>query len=243
MIVIRLFLILIVLAMSCGSVPTRYYYTLSYPLEREEALKPPIHPIRLRIKPFRIGIPYDRLQIVYRQSPFEFQYYGYHLWASKPQHMLREIFASHIESLGLVVEVTTEYGEHLPDYELSGDIEAIEEYDSGDVWYGHLAMRIELTRFSDRVCLWRYSFDKTKKVFKKEPVQVVRVISSILEEEMNKIMVELDRILSKERGVTPTIAQPPEHLRERESMTPQENEASKGKTPPDLIVPDEGMSQ
>lgn len=206
-----LLLVLAAGAAACASTPTRRYYTLSYPLDRDPATesRPALHPVQLRIRPFRGGMAYDRPQIVYRQSPYEFQYYVYQFWAAKPQRMLRELVQGHLESTRLVAEVTRDYGERLPDYELVAEVLAIEEYDSGPVWYGHLAMRFELVRFSDKMPLWNYHFDRKRKVSEKQPVYVVRTLSEILADEMARVTAELDRVISSDRGVTPTLAHPP----------------------------------
>ena len=204
-------LLCLVVAVGCGSTPTRHYFTLSYPMDRDRVTvsRPALHPVRLRIKPFKVALPYDRPQIVYRQSLYEFQYYTLRLWASKPQHMIREIVQAHLESARLVSEITREYGDQMPDYELGGEVLAVEEYDSGDTWYGHLAIRLELVRFKDKAVIWHTGFDRKKKVFKKQPVYVVRAISAILEEEMNRVAAELDAVLSAERGVKATLQVPP----------------------------------
>lgn len=239
------------MALACGSVPQRQYFTLSYPMteDRSTESRPPLHPLRLRLKPFTATLPYDRPHIVYRQSPYLFQYYAYRLWASKPQHMLREIVERHLLASRLVSEVEREYGEHPPDYELGADVEAIEEFDSGDVWYAHLAMRFELIRFRDKKVVWRGRFDRRREVHKKEPVYVVRALSAILEEEMSRVVAELDHVLSSERGVAATLPMPvPAH----EDATPGGTIVPTGTpaAPParpsyepsdeDLIVPEEG---
>jgi len=197
-------------AAGCGTVPARHYFTLSYPMDQDRvsASRPALHPVRLRLKPFKIALPYDRPQIVYRQSPYEYQYYAYRLWASKPQHMVREIVQAHLESARLVEDISREYGERMPDYELSAEVLAIEEYDSGDVWYGHLAIRFELTRFKDKLVIWHYGFDRQRKVHKKQPVFVVRSLSRVLEEEMARVAAEMDAVLAAERGVKATLPMP-----------------------------------
>lgn len=245
-------------AAGCASTPTRRYYTLAYPIDRDTVTeaRPPLHPVHVRIKPFRVGLPYDRPQIVYRQSPFEFQYYVYQLWAAKPQHMLRELVQSHLESTRLVAEVTRDFGERYPDYELVAEVLAIEEYDSSSFWYGHLAMRFELIRFSDKMPLWNYDFDRKRKVYDKQPVYVVRTLSQILSEEMVRVTAELDRVISADRGVQPTLALPPPPIddespqsiqprpRQRVRAAPAGDARAPGTPAPagpedDLIVPDE----
>lgn len=243
----------LVFVLACGSVPQRQYFTLSYPLTEDRATesRPPLHPLRLRLKPFTSTLPYDRPHIVYRQSPYLFQYYAFRLWASKPQHMLREIVERHLLASRLVADVEREYGDHLPDYELEAEVEAIEEFDSGDVWYGHLAMRFELIRFKDKKIVWRGHFDRRRVVHKKEPVHVVRALSGILEDEVRRVVAELDHVLSAERGVAPTLPlpapveddlAPPAPI----AAPPQAPAPSPGVASPaapgeeDLIVPEEG---
>lgn len=219
----------------CGSVPKRHYYALSYPAEATGAsTAPPLHPFRLRVKPFTVALPYNRVQIVYRQSPFEFNYYAFRMWSAKPQHMLRELVARHIQAERLVAEVSQEYTEELPDYELSAEVLGIEEYDSGDVWYGHLEMRFALTRFRDQTVVWTYRFDRKRKVYEKDAVYVVRVISRIVEEELNRVVVGLDGVFAAERGVAPTLAAPPPSGDE----TPVEGTGGATPTGDDLIVPE-----
>ena len=228
---------------------------MSYPLTEDRATdrRPPLHPVRLRLRPFTSTLPYDRPQIVYRQSPYLFQYYAFRLWASKPQHMLREIVERHLLASRLVQDVEREYGEHPPDYELGAEVVAIEEFDSGDVWYGHLAMRFELMRFRDKTVLWRGHFDRRRVVHKKEPIYVVRALSQILEDEMRRIVAQLDSVLSSERGVPPTLTVPPpaeDDLAAPASEEPFEQTPAAPRREPgpprpapaeeDLIVPDEG---
>jgi ABC-type uncharacterized transport system auxiliary subunit len=195
----------------CGATPQRRYYTLSYPLtsDRVTASRPPLHPVRLRIRPFAVALPYDRPQMVYRQSPYEFNYDSYRLWASKPQHMLRELVEDHLEAARLVAEVTREFGDQPPDYELAAEVLALEEYDAGDAWYGHLAMRISLVRFGDQSVLWTHEFDRKHRVQNQQPVLIVRALSEILREEMKRVTADLDRVLSLDRGVQATLPMPP----------------------------------
>ena len=236
--------------LGCATVPRRQYFTLSYPMPT--GLSKPLHPFSVRVRPFRISVPYDRPQIVYRESPYLFRYYVYRLWASKPQHVLREIVARHLQASGLVREVELEYGEKIPDFELMGEVLAIEEFDSGDVWYGHLAMRFWLVRSSDRAVVWRYFFDRRRRAAKRRPVYVVRAISRILEEEMQKVLAELDMYFSKVRGVEPTLGQALEHQRPRPVLKKRvEKGSGEGERRPqelrleleeeeELIVPEEG---
>ena len=90
-----------------------------------------------------------------------------------------------------------------PDYELSGSIEAIEEYDSKELWFAHLAIRMNLTRISDGVSVYFRRFDIRKRVFEHEPEYVIREMSSLIEFITNQAIHDIDVKLAKEYGVTP----------------------------------------
>ncbi|MBP7127137.1 membrane integrity-associated transporter subunit PqiC [Myxococcota bacterium] len=244
----------------CGSAPQKAYFTLSYPLADDRAAdsRPPLHPVRMRLRPFEVALPYDRPQMVYRQSPYEFQYDPYRLWATKPQHMLRELVADHLRAARLVEEVTRTYGEEPPPYELKGEVLAIEELDARDAWFGHLAMRFELVRTRDQVTLWHYQFDRKRQVGKQSPALIVRAQSEILQEEMRRVTAELDRAISRDRGVAPTLALPgsagdaprtdraaagPDAAAPGRPSSPPSGNSPASPDPLPLIVPDEEVGR
>lgn len=232
--------IMTVSSLGCGGPTRRYYYALSYPhIESVERQIPDaLHQGRLRVKRFTIGEAYNRPQLVYRQSPWEFQYYVYRYWAAKPQKMMRDIFHEHIKRTGLFEGVELEYGDTKFQYELGGEINAIEEYDSAGDWYAHLAMNLELTRLSDGKVIWRYSFDRKRKVEKKNPVYVIQSLSGILRDEMGPIMAGMDQALSKLEGVQPTLQATPvmgDELPEVDACQPESQETLR-KERPDTVL-------
>jgi len=62
----------------------------------------------------------------------------------------------------------------------------LEEYDSDQLWFAHLAMRLTLTRLSDGVVVYSEHFDNRKKVYQFTPETVVQEMSVILEYIMNQ---------------------------------------------------------
>jgi len=184
--------------LGCGTAPDRQYYALSYTFTDVKRETTPRFDVNLRVVEPEVRLAYDRPQIVYRYDPFRFKYYHYRFWVAKPQQMLGELVHRHLLHTNLFRETTLVYQSQVPDYELLGEIEAIEEYDSGDVWYAHLAMSLRLVRFSDRRIVWAYRFDKKKEVPNKQPVYVVRAMSDILEEEMAAITEGIARTMEGE---------------------------------------------
>lgn len=180
--------LMVVALAACSSTPERQYFGIAYSLADVVPEKSPRYPATLRVVEPEIRLAYDRAQIVYRYDPFRFKYYNFEFWVAKPQQMLCEVIHRHLLQANLFRETSLVYQRQVPDYELQGEIEAIEEYDSGDQWYAHLALALRLVRFSDRTVVWAYHFDRKKEVFNKEPVYVVRGMSELMEEEMAKVL-------------------------------------------------------
>jgi ABC-type uncharacterized transport system auxiliary subunit len=191
------------LCIRCGTLPLRQYYVLNYistgstgPKESQAA-----YPFTVRLKDLDIEDAYARPQIVYRQSPFELRYYVYKLWAVKPSRMVTDLVYKHFVSSNLVSHVIRRYDEGLkPDYELAGTVEAIEEYDSDELWFAHFALRFALTRLSDGRVVYTRQFDNRKQVYKYSPEAVVQEMSAILEFIMDQLVQDVNVVLAKEKA-------------------------------------------
>jgi ABC-type uncharacterized transport system auxiliary subunit len=182
-----------------GSVTPRTYYALQYPVaDAAAAYEGPRFPLQLRVRRLDIKIAYDKQEIVYRTSPYEFSYYWYRLWAAKPQKMLTELVADHVMRTGLFAEVTTRILDRLPDYELQGEVLAIEELDADDVWFAHLSIRLALVRFADGQAVWSREFDDRQRVYEKKPEFVVRALSELLEKYMRVATVEISGVVARD---------------------------------------------
>ena len=195
---------LLALIACCGTIPVKQYYVLNYmptPLTGRLLASP--YPFTVRLKDLDIEDAYNRPQIVYRQSPFELRYYFYKIWAVKPSRMITDLVQKHLASVNFVSHVIRRYDEGLkPDYELAGIVEAIEEYDSDQLWFAHLALRLTLTRISDGRVLYSRVFDNRKRVYQYSPDNVVREMSSILEFIINQAIHDMDAVFTREYGAS-----------------------------------------
>lgn len=198
-----LFSLIFFLISGCGNVPVKKYYILNYepdPLRYREYDKP--YPYTIRVKEFEIEKAYDRPQLVYKKSPFELQYYFYQIWAVTPTRMISDVIHKHLQSTGIVSHVVRRFDEgRVPDYELSGTIEAIEEYDSEEIWFAHISIRIVLTRTKDNRLIYSRHFDRRKKVLQHKPEYVIRVLSQIVDFIMTQAIHDIDVKLAEEYGV------------------------------------------
>jgi ABC-type uncharacterized transport system auxiliary subunit len=150
---------------------------------------------------FDVEEAYGRPQIVYRQSPFQLRYYVYRVWAVKPERMVTDLFHKHLLMANLVSNIVRRFDEgHKPDYEIQGIIEAIEEYDSEELWFAHIALRINLIRIDDGRIMYSRRFDHRKRVFQHAPEYVVREMSALMEYIYTQAIHDFDAILSSEYG-------------------------------------------
>jgi len=195
--------ICLILFQDCAKMPVKQFYLLNYePGYLKDRLSPSPYPCSMRIKDFDIERAYAKRQIVYRKSPYELQYYFYREWAVNPTLMITDIIQKHLAATSIVSKVVRRMDEGTPpDYELSGTIEAIEEYDSEQIWFAHIAMRVTLSKVKENKTIYFRRFDKRKKVYQHEPEYVIRVMSQILDYIVSQSIQDIDRILAKEYGL------------------------------------------
>lgn len=193
----------VVLLVSCTKMPVKQYYVLNYsPSATRDRLNPGPYNCTVRLRTFVTEEAYTKPQIVYRQSPFKLQYYVYRVWAVKPERIITDLFQKHILTSNLVSNVVRRLDEgHRPEYEIAGILEAIEEYDSEELWFAHIALRINITRLSDGRIMYSRRFDHRKRVFKQEPEYVVREMSALVEYIFTQTIHDFDSILASEFGI------------------------------------------
>ncbi len=192
-----------IILVGCGSLPLKQYYLLNYiPSAQWNRLSPRAYPCTLRLRDFDIEEAYNRPQIVYRQSAFELQYYYYRVWAVKPTRMVTDLVYKHLLTAGLVSNVIRRFDEGpKPDFEFSGMIEALDEYDSQELWFAHIALRINVVKISDGTSLYTNRFDLRKRVFEHKPENVIRELSSLMEFIMMQVIHDVDAKFAKEYGI------------------------------------------
>lgn len=187
----------ILLAGCFARVRENRYYLLDYvPTPSAERLQKGPYPFSLRIKDFDVAEAYRRNNIVYRQSPHELRFYSYELWAVKPEYLVTDMVYRHFEAAKLFHDVARSLDMVEPEYVLSGQVTALEEYDNKDEWYAHLAMAMTLQNTRTRQVVWSKSWDFRKKVRQLEPVFVVRELSALLEVATEDAVASLEAALA-----------------------------------------------
>ncbi|HEX2957063.1 MAG TPA: hypothetical protein VHO70_09520, partial [Chitinispirillaceae bacterium] len=137
-----------------------------------------------------------------RQTPFQLRYYVYQVWAVKPTRMITDLVQKHLVTANLVSSIIRRYDQGpKPDFELNGTIEALEEYDSEELWFAHLCIRLNLVRVKDGRTVYTRRFDHRKKVFQHEPEYVIREMSALMEYIVTQAIHDIDIKLAQEMGL------------------------------------------
>lgn len=198
-----LMVILAIMACVClpacfgNKAPERTYFSIDYTLGTQPKHHAPKYDATVVVQNISSALAYDRQEIVYRANPYEFQYYWYRLWASKPRKMLGELITGHLRYTQLFKTVSTTIEDKLPDYSLDVEIVAIEELDVSETeWYAHLSLRLTLVRMEDSTTAWTYTFDAKRPVADNRPVYVVKAMSELLDAELSKAFEDLDKKMS-----------------------------------------------
>lgn len=181
-----------------GKSPETRYYTLDYvPAPPPARLERGPYPFTVRLREPSIAEAYRRSQIVYRQSAYQMQFYSYHLWAVDPERMVGDLLFKHLSAARLFENVTRVAETLTPDFQITTDIRAIEEYDSPDRWYAHLAIEYQLIDEKTGQVLWKKLFDLRAPVPQQEPVFVVRELAALTSIIHDRMVDELEPVLQE----------------------------------------------
>jgi len=132
---------------SCGALrspPPVNTFQLTYPPPAPAGTTP--LPVTVRVAPFGVVGTYDREGFVYRTSEYDVGVDPYNRWVASPASMVADLLARDLADSKVVQAVLQSPSALLSDYELSGQIESLEERDEGNGCDAHLRVRILLVR-------------------------------------------------------------------------------------------------
>ena len=189
------------LTVSCffgGRTPKTQYYTLDYaPAPSVERLARGPYPFTVRLREASIAEAYRRSQIVYRQSAYQMQFYAYNLWAVDPERMVGDLLFKHLRAARLFENVTRVAETQPPDFQISCDVRAIDEYDGPDQWFAHIAIEYQLIDEKNGQILWKQLYDLRKAVPQQEPVYVVRELATLVSLIHDRLVDEVEPVLQE----------------------------------------------
>ena len=171
-----------------SSEPTKYYTiaveNISMPSSGALVEK------HLQVRKFTIEPAYQRTNIVYRESAYDFMFYDLDLWASRPEHMMTQVASEYLSKSSLFKTVETKPSGK-PDYELLGNIIALEEVDEGSSQYAHLAIQLTFRKTESDNALWEKTFDEKMSMGDREPRTTAETISKLFGKFMTEALQEI----------------------------------------------------
>jgi len=145
----------------------------------------------LLIDRLEIDSLYDDFRIIYRVSPFEINYYGYHFWADKPSKLLRSSLIQFLEKTRLFPLLVLEPLKAKADWAFRWTVYRMEEVDEAASWFARLSMKIEVADVKSEKVLASRTFDRREPMSKKDVGELPDKLSKILIEELRALFAEL----------------------------------------------------
>lgn len=185
----------------CGSVPPTYYYRIDYPFANSQNSS--ILPHTIGVAQFSADVLYDSDKIVYRNSPYEVQFYHYRRWVAPPKQIVTEKVYQQFRSSGLFQRVVRIPSTFNIDYILRGRITAFEEWDEPQAWFGVVTIEFQLYKTDSSEVVWEQVISEKTPASKQEPAEVVQAISESLNKVVAKSIMEIGEYLkAQERKTT-----------------------------------------
>ncbi|MCS6924264.1 MAG: PqiC family protein [Candidatus Binatia bacterium] len=167
--------------------PAVRYYSLSIALPEPA---PGAGTLSLVVRPFTARDPYDRNSMVYRQSPYQLDFYQYHRWAATPAQQVTEWTRRYLGQSGVFAKVFPT-PDATADLALSGIIRQFEEIDHQHTWEAALSIDFWLTRGDQRTPLWFRSYAATQQAAKRNPAAIAEAMSRNLETILRQLIADL----------------------------------------------------
>jgi len=195
------FFILVTLVLGCGSIPPTYYYRVDYTPDVSDN-KTAYYPLTLGVAQFTTDILYESDKIVYRDSPYEAKFYHYRRWIAPPKKIVTEKVIEQYEVADLFEKVVRLPSNFKIDYILKGNIDAFEEWDDEDKWFGIVSIDFVLQDASTKEIVWENMITQKTEVVKNQPVEVVKAISMSLNVVVQQSITEIKENLKLTKNLS-----------------------------------------
>lgn len=183
-------------AAGCMSSAGRQYHQLFLPINRIAADTGSTTPLPLidktvMVEETAIDEIYNDYRVVYRESPYQLNYYSYQFWAKKPGKLVSDVIITYLHGNRLFKNTISHFSQGDPDLLLKATVHIIEEIDRSDTWFAHLKMDIQVKEFKTDKPVLFHSFNRRKRLAAKKVEQLPVVLSSILREELDIVIEKL----------------------------------------------------
>lgn len=175
----------------CGGQTPRTFYTLTYPAQPALSARP--LDLTVRLKDFTVRDTYKSAELVFRPDVHEIRFYRTQRWSERPEKMVTALVRDHLRASGIVARVVDSASASLPDFTLTGEVEALEQLDDEGRRFARLALTYRLIRYHDNQQVWTWRFDERRPVSDGEVRSTVRTLSQILSNKTQEALNDLYR--------------------------------------------------
>ncbi len=173
-----------------GSTEPSRYYTVS---AESISVAGVTSDTRVHVKKFTIDPAYQRTNIVYRESPYDFMFYDLDLWATRPEQMLTQVAGEYLVKSNMFKSVDLKpMGK--PDFELLGNVDAIEEIDEGSSQEAHLAVQLTFRKVGEDAPLWEKRYDERQSMNKRDAHSAAEALSKLYAKYMQDALENISRV-------------------------------------------------
>ncbi len=173
------------------------YYVLALPPPSPVPSGPAPVKASLVVRPFTAQPPYDRDRMVYRSSPYEFDFYHYHRWVTKPADILTALTRRTLQQAGLFTAVYPT-PDARADLRLGGVVRQYEEVDQAQSWQAALSIEVWLSRSQESAPFWFQSYSATRRASRRNPVAVAEAMSQNLQDILDRLTNDLAGALASQ---------------------------------------------
>ena len=169
--------------------PSRYYTITAESISTSNVASD----TRVHVRKFTIDPAYQRSNIVYRESPYDFMFYDLDLWATRPEQMLTQVASEYLVKSNIFKSVDLKpMGK--PDFELLGNVDAIEEIDEGSSQFAHLAVQLTFRKVGEDTPLWEKRYDERASMSKRDAHSAAEAISKLYAKYMQDALENIARV-------------------------------------------------
>ena len=173
-----------------GSTEPSRYYTVS---AESISVAGATSDARIHVKKFTIDPAYQRTNIVYRESPYDFMFYDLDLWATRPEQMLTQVAGEYLIKSNMFKSVDLKpMGK--PDFELLGNVDAIEEIDEGSSQEAHLAVQLTFRKVGEEARLWEKRYDERQSMSKRDAHSAAEALSKLYAKYMQDALENIAKV-------------------------------------------------
>ncbi|MGH9863431.1 MAG: ABC-type transport auxiliary lipoprotein family protein [Candidatus Acidiferrales bacterium] len=190
-----------VLFCACGSAPRTSFYTIRLapppPSAAGSSSDQPAAAGQLGVALLQANHLLRQDRIVYFTQQNTLNFYHYHRWAESPASMVQSELIRRLQSAGIIGDVVPYHAQKGLDYVLRGNLQAMEEVDSGTEVNARFALELQLVRQEDAQMVWSDRRACERPVTTKNVDAVVEALSGCAEESLDQLTRSLGEAVSR----------------------------------------------